>query len=159
MRWCSVIRSWNYRSMHSPMHRETHNWLKQGRIVFIFFFQSKFTERQVWVSSWEYSSEHNGAYGLAASHPITSIILTLQLQYVLWNRPNATRFIEKSWPTSRNQTRSPRRRNTWIGKVGNGSVASKENSLSAGSEAGRNLVNRKPASLTGTQGTKRGDAK
>ena len=33
------------------------------------------------------------------------------------------------------------------------SVASKENSLSAGSEAERYLVNRKPASLTGTQGT------
>ena len=39
------------------------------------------------------------------------------------------------------------------------SIASRKNSLSAGSEAGRYLVNRKPASLTGTQGTKRGDAR
>ena len=39
------------------------------------------------------------------------------------------------------------------------SAASGENSLSAGFEAGRYLVNRKPASLTGTQGTKRGDAR
>ena len=45
-----------------------------------------------------------------------------------------------------------------IGKVGK-SVASRENSLSAGSEAGRYFVNRKSASLTGTQGTKRGDAR
>ena len=37
-----------------------------------------------------------------------------------------------------------------IGKVGK-SVASRENSLSAGSEAGRYSVNRKPVSLTGTQ--------
>ena len=46
-----------------------------------------------------------------------------------------------------------------IGKVGNGRIASRENSLNAGSEARRYLVNRKPASLTGTQGTKRGDAR
>ena len=39
------------------------------------------------------------------------------------------------------------------------SVASRENSLSAGSEAGRYFVNRKSASLTGTEGTKRGDAR
>ena len=46
-----------------------------------------------------------------------------------------------------------------IGKVGNGRIANRENSLNAGSEARRYLVNRKPASLTGTQGTKRGDAR
>ena len=45
-----------------------------------------------------------------------------------------------------------------IGKVGK-SVASRENSLSTGSEAGRYLVNRKSASLSGTQGMKRGDAR
>ena len=45
-----------------------------------------------------------------------------------------------------------------IGKVGK-SVASRENSLSTSSEAGRYLVNRKSASLSGTQGTKRGDAR
>ena len=33
-----------------------------------------------------------------------------------------------------------------------------KDSLSAGSEAGRYLLNRKPASVTGTHGTKRGDA-
>ena len=38
-----------------------------------------------------------------------------------------------------------------IGKVGK-SVASRENSLSVGSEAGRYLLNRKSASMTGTQG-------
>ena len=37
--------------------------------------------------------------------------------------------------------------------------ATREYSLSAGSEAGRYLVNRKSVSLTGTQGTKRGDAR
>ena len=31
----------------------------------------------------EDSSEHNGAYSLAASHPITSVILKLLLQPVL----------------------------------------------------------------------------
>ena len=39
------------------------------------------------------------------------------------------------------------------------SDATREYSLSAGSEEGRYLVNRKPVSLTGTQGKKRGDAR
>ena len=39
------------------------------------------------------------------------------------------------------------------------SFVSREKSLSASSEAGRYLVNRKSASVTGTQGTKRGDAR
>ena len=62
------------------MHMETHNWLKQEEFsLFFSFIQSKFSEHRLCVPNWEYSSEHDGAYNLAASRPITSIILTLLL--------------------------------------------------------------------------------
>ena len=62
------------------MHMETHNWLKQEELsLFFSFIQSKFSEHQLCVPNWEYSSEHDGAYSLAASWPIRCIILTLLL--------------------------------------------------------------------------------
>ena len=67
--------------MHSCMHMETHNWLTKGRPVFIVFsfIQSKFIEQQLCAPNLEYSSEHDGAYNLPASQPITTVILTVLL--------------------------------------------------------------------------------
>ena len=78
--------------MHSCTHMETHNWLKQEELSSFFsFVQSKVSEYLLCVPNWEYSSEHDGAYHPSASRPITSIILTSLLLYVLWNRPGAKR--------------------------------------------------------------------
>ena len=142
MRWCSVINPWNYRSMHSHANVNTH--LVETRKTCLFFLSIQIYWVSTWAPNWEYSSEHNGAYSLAASHPVTSIILKLLLQHVLWNRPDAKiRFIGKSWHTSRNHTRSLWGGNTYNWQGGKSkSVASRENSLSAGSEARRYLVNR-----------------
>ena len=120
--------------MHSCMHMKIHNWLKQEELsLFFSFVQSKLSEYQLCVPNWEYSSEHDGAYHPAASRPITSIILTSEFLYVLWNRPGAKRrFNRKSWPTWRNQTRSLWGRNTWDWQGGKWkSSVSREKSLSA----------------------------
>ena len=103
MRWCSVINPWNYRSMHS--HANVNTQLVETRKTCLFFLSIQIYWVSTWAPNWEYSSEHDGAYHPAASESITSIILTLLLQHVLWNRPGAKRrFSRKSWPTSRNQT-------------------------------------------------------
>ena len=110
--------------MHSCMHMETHNWLKQEALsLFFSFVQSKLSEYQLCVPNWEYSSEHDGAYHPAASESITSIILTSLLLYVLWNRPGAKgRFNRKCWPTSRIRQGLCEEETLRIGKVGNGRV-------------------------------------
>ena len=70
--------------MHSYMHVETHNRLKQEELSFFFHsIKISFNQNQLCVPNWEYSSEHDRAYNLAASHPIRSIFLTLLLLYVL----------------------------------------------------------------------------
>ena len=82
---------------HALMHANVNTQLVETRKNCVyFFFQSKLNGVSTWAPNWEYSSEHNGAYGLAASHPITSIILTLLLQYVLWNRPGAKEDLSES---------------------------------------------------------------
>ena len=91
--------------IHALMHAHVNKQLIGKKKSCLFsFIQSKFSEHQLCVPNWEYSSIHDGAYNPGASWPITSIILTSLLLYVLWNRPGAkTRFNRKSWPTSRNQ--------------------------------------------------------
>ena len=68
--------------IHVLTHANVNTQLVETRKTY-FFFQSKFTERQLWTPKWEYSSERDGAYHLAASQPITSIILTSLSLYVL----------------------------------------------------------------------------
>ena len=134
-----------------------------------FFFQSKLNWVSTWAPNWEYSSEHNGAYGLAASHPITFIILTLLLQYVLWNRPGAKEDLSESLDVHQGIRQSLCEEETlglarwemeeYCKQKEQPECRSFLLPCLPSSEAGRYLVNRKPASLTGTQGTKRGDAR
>ena len=101
-----------YPCTHACTWKQT-DWNKKSRLYFFLSCNQNLTEHQLCVPNWKYSSEGEGAYNLAARQPITFIILTLLLLYVLWTRPGAKRrLIRKSWPTSRNQMRSPWGRNT-----------------------------------------------
>ena len=94
--------------IHALTYANVNTQLVETRKTCLFFLSIQIYWVSTWAPNWEYSSEHNGAYSLAASHPVTSIILKLLLQHVFWNRPDAKiRFIGKSWHTSRNHTRSP----------------------------------------------------
>ena len=146
--------------MHSCMHMETHNWLKQEELsLFFSFVQSKLREYQLCVPNWEYRSEHDGAYHPAASQPITSIILTSLFLYVLWNRPGAKwRFSRMSWPTSKSQTRCLWGRNTGLARWELEEFC-KQREEPECSDTGRYLLNRKPASVTATWEWRRGNAR
>lgn len=145
----------NYRSMHSHMHTNT-QLVETSEELSYSFFQSKFYwKSELWAPKWEYSSERDGVYHLAASWPITSIILISLLLHVLWNRPGAC-FNRKFWPTSINQRRYLRRVVHWIGKV---EVEDANPGSTAWVLALRQediYDNRKPVSLTGDYRAKRG---
>ena len=65
--------------IHAFMHACVNTQLiETRRVVFIYFFSfilSNFIQRQLCASNLKYSSEHDGAYSLAASQPISSTIL------------------------------------------------------------------------------------
>ena len=70
--------------IHALMHAHVNKQLiEKKKSCLVSFIQSKFSEHQLCVPNWEYSSEHDGAYHPAASESITSIILKLLLQHVL----------------------------------------------------------------------------
>ena len=70
--------------IHALMHAHVNKQLIGKKKSCLFsLIQSKFSEHQLCVPNWEYSSIHDGAYNPGASWPITSIILTSLLLYVL----------------------------------------------------------------------------
>ena len=68
--------------IHAFMHVCVNTQLIETRVVIIFFsfILSDFIQHQLCASNLKYSSEHDGAYNLAASQPISSTILTLLLK-------------------------------------------------------------------------------
>ena len=69
--------------IYALMHAHVNKQLTETRTVLFSFIQSKFSDNQLCVPNWEYSSEHDGAYNPAANQPVTSRILTSLLLYVL----------------------------------------------------------------------------
>ena len=109
--------------IHALIHANVNTQLVETRKTCLFFLSIQIYRVPTWAPNWEYSSEHNGACSLAASHPIISIVLKLLLQHVLWNRPGAKgRFNRKCWPTSRIRQGLCEEETLRIGKVGNGRV-------------------------------------
>ena len=65
--------------IHAFMHACVNTRLKQEELSLFFFFHS-IKMHSASALCLKYSSEHDGAYNLAASQPISSTILTLLLK-------------------------------------------------------------------------------
>lgn len=127
---------------------KTHRWLNKLSIIFLFLFQYlDFIHHQLCASNLKYSSEHDGAYNPVLAKPWNYSLFNVTTEIVLWLSLAAKQKV-LSYIEIR---QGPLWRNLGLAEWKQKECCKQKNSIGASSEARRYLLNRKSASVTGTE--------